>query len=111
MTVHRVGTSTSGEIAQFSHLDYSQVSRAGAELLESGLVTYVIDKTDKRKSFVSLSAKGKRAIATGIANSMGRQDRLKGVMSPEEYKVFGRLLSSLTQEARAMLAEEKSKKE
>ncbi|WP_370636022.1 winged helix DNA-binding protein [Paralcaligenes sp. KSB-10] len=61
--------SSSGDIAQFSHLDYSQVSRAGYELSQKGLVTYTADKKDRRKSFLHLSAEGGRVLAAGLSGT------------------------------------------
>ncbi|MFM0077021.1 MarR family winged helix-turn-helix transcriptional regulator [Paraburkholderia sediminicola] len=108
MTLNRIGKSTSGEIAQFSHLDYSQVSRAGAELVEKELVVYAVDAKDKRKSYVSLSAKGKRAVAKGLGRALERQARLKGALTADEYQLLGSILTKLTTEARQMLTNEKS---
>jgi DNA-binding MarR family transcriptional regulator len=108
MTLNRIGKSTSGEIAQFSHLDYSQVSRAGAELVEKELVVYVVDAKDKRKAYVSLSSKGKRLIAKGLGRALERQARLKGALTAEEYQLLGSILTKLTAEARQMLTNERS---
>jgi DNA-binding MarR family transcriptional regulator len=100
--------STSGEIAQFAHLDYSQVSRAGYELLQKGLVTYTADQHDRRKSFLQLTTDGERVIAEGLAGTMRRQKRLSAVMTREEYQIFDKAMRALTAAARSMLDDTRS---
>jgi DNA-binding MarR family transcriptional regulator len=97
--------STSGEIAQFAHLDYSQVSRAGYELLQKGLVSYTADPADRRKSFLEMTKEGKQVFAEGLSGTMRRQKRLGSVMTREEYETFIRIMRSLTDEARRMIDE------
>ncbi|GAB2885767.1 hypothetical protein GCM10027278_02510 [Paralcaligenes ginsengisoli] len=109
VTLSRLGRpSSSGEIAQFSHLDYSQVSRAGYELSQKGLVTYTADKKDRRKSFLHLSAEGERVLAAGLSGTLNRQERLRGVMTQEEYRFLDKAIRALTLEAQSMLDETKS---
>jgi DNA-binding MarR family transcriptional regulator len=97
--------STSGEIAQFAHLDYSQVSRAGYELLQKGLVSYAADPNDRRKSYLEMTKKGKEVLAEGLAGTMRRQARLSSVMTGEEYETFIKIMRKLTDEARRMIDE------
>jgi DNA-binding MarR family transcriptional regulator len=97
--------STSGEIAQFAHLDYSQVSRAGYELLQKGLVSYAADPSDRRKSYLEMTKEGKKVLDEGLAGTMRRQERLSSVMTGEEYEIFIKVMRKLTDEARRMIDE------
>ena len=97
--------STSGEIAQFAHLDYSQVSRAGYELLQKGLVSYAADPSDRRKSYLEMTKEGKKVLDEGLAGTMRRQERLSSVMTGEEYGIFIKVMRKLTDEARRMIDE------
>ena len=106
VTLNRLNRpSTSGEISQFAHLDYSQVSRAGYELLQKGLVSYAADPHDRRKSFLELTKQGEQVLTEGLAGTMRRQKRLSAVMTREEYEVFTKTMRSLTDEARRMIDE------
>jgi DNA-binding MarR family transcriptional regulator len=105
--LNRIGPTTSGQVASATHLDHSQVSRASYELVDKGLISMSNDEGDRRKQLLSVTAKGVEVLRLGIVGSQNRQARLRAVMSDSEFKVFSKLLTSLTHEANSMLLEVK----
>lgn len=107
--LNRIGPTTSGQVASATHLDHSQVSRASYELVEKGLISMSSDQGDRRKQLLSVSAKGSDVLRRGIVGSQNRQARLLAAMSESDYKVFSKVLTTLTNEANCMLLEAKEK--
>jgi len=108
--LNRIGPTTSGQVAAATHLDHSQVSRASYELLEKGLISMSNDQGDRRRQLLSVSVSGFEKLKMGIVGSQDRQARLRGAMSDADYKVFCRVIASLTNEANQMLLESKANK-
>lgn len=106
--LNRIGPTTSGQVAAATHLDHSQVSRASYELLGKGLISMNSDDGDRRKQLLSVTAQGMEMLRRGIVGSQKRQTRLRAAMSDADYKVFCKVLASLTLEANNMLQENKS---
>jgi DNA-binding MarR family transcriptional regulator len=107
--LNRIGPTTSGQVASATHLDHSQVSRASYELLEKGLISMSSDQGDRRKQLLSVSAKGSEVLRRGIVGSQNRQARLRATMSEADYKVFCKVMATLTNEANNMLFEAKDR--
>lgn len=107
--LNRIGPTTSGQVASATHLDHSQVSRASYELLEKGLISMSSDQGDRRKQLLSVSGQGSEILRRGIVGSQNRQARLRAVMSEGDYKVFCKVMTTLTNEANSMLREAKIK--
>jgi DNA-binding MarR family transcriptional regulator len=105
--LNRIGPTTSGQVASATHLDHSQVSRASYELLEKGLISMSSDQGDRRKQLLSVSAQGSEVLRRGIVGSQNRQARLRATMSEADYKVFCKVMATLTNEANSMLLEAK----
>jgi DNA-binding MarR family transcriptional regulator len=101
--LNRIGPTTSGQVASATHLDHSQVSRASYELLEKGLISMSSDQGDRRKQLLSVSAQGSEVLRRGIVGSQNRQARLRATMSEADYKVFCKVMATLTNEANSML--------
>jgi len=107
--LNRLGPATSGQVAAATRLDHSQVSRASYELAEKGLIAMDHDQTDRRRQRLSVTEAGTSVLRRGIVGSQQRQDRLRARLSDEDYAVFGRVLASLTEEAKQMLAQAKDR--
>lgn len=107
--LNRIGPTTSGQVASATHLDHSQVSRASYELLEKGLISMSSDQGDRRKQLLSVSGQGSEILRRGIVGSQNRQARLRATMSEADYKVFSKVMTTLTNEANSMLREAKIK--
>jgi DNA-binding MarR family transcriptional regulator len=107
--LNRIGPTTSGQVASATHLDHSQVSRASYELLEKGLISMSSDEGDRRKQLLSVSGQGSEVLRRGIVGSQNRQARLRAAMSEADYKVFCKVMTTLTNEANSMLLEAKDK--
>lgn len=103
--LNRLGPSTSGQVATATRLDHSQVSRASYELVDKGLIAMESDQADRRRQRLSVTAAGAEVLRRGIVGSQERQARLRGCLSDEDYRVFGKALTLLTSEATAMIEE------
>jgi DNA-binding MarR family transcriptional regulator len=109
--LNRLGPSTSGQVAAATRLDHSQVSRASHELVDKGLIAMDSDQADRRRQRLSVSAAGVEVLRRGIVGSQVRQARLRGCLSDEEYRVFGRVLEALSAEAMHMVEESRAARE
>jgi DNA-binding MarR family transcriptional regulator len=65
------------------------------------------DQGDRRKQLLSVSAQGSEVLRRGIVGSQNRQARLRATMSEADYKVFCKVMATLTNEANSMLLEAK----
>lgn len=111
ITVHRLGPCTASDIARFSHLDKSQVSRAVFETEQLGLLTQSTDEADRRRSIVSLTSAGMKVMERGLRGTQHRQKALEGCLSPDDRVALHRILDTLTVQARQMLAQAKATKD
>jgi DNA-binding MarR family transcriptional regulator len=104
VVAHHGGLSAN-EVVRRTRLDKSQVSRAVAELVAKGLLRQAPDALDKRRSVLTLTRSGGRAVrqATPLAND--RQRRLVAGVPPEDLQVFDRVLERLTRRAEDHLLE------
>ena len=103
--LNRLGPSTSGQVAEATRLDHSQVSRASYELVEKGLIAMQSDQADRRRQRLSLTAAAVDVLRRGIVGSQARQARLRSCLSDEDYRVFGKVLALLSAEATSMIEE------
>ena len=103
--LHRLGSSTSGQVATATQLDHSQVSRASHELVDKGLIAMDSDPADGRRQQLSVTAAGVDVLRQGIVGSLARQARLRNCLSDEDYRVLGKALALLSTEAKAMIEE------
>jgi DNA-binding MarR family transcriptional regulator len=63
--IDRLGALTVGELAEAVGVTQPGATRALLQLAEVGLVEIVQDKSDQRRKSVTLTAQGKRLVATG----------------------------------------------
>ena len=106
--LNRLGASTSGQVANATRLDHSQVSRASYELAELGLIAMSNDHDDRRRMMLQLTTDGIEVLRRGIRGSQERQDQLRSCLSKPEYQAFGQALTVLTEQAQQMLDDLKS---
>lgn len=109
--LNRLGPSTSGQVAAATRLDHSQVSRASYELVDKGLIAMDSDQADRRRQRLSVTATGFDVLRQGIVGSQARQSRLRGCLSEEDYQTFGKVLTVLSAEAKAMMEESRESPE
>ncbi|WP_144630841.1 MarR family winged helix-turn-helix transcriptional regulator [Bordetella genomosp. 13] len=111
ITVHRLGPVTPSEIARFSHLDKSQISRAVFEAEKAGLLVQATDEADRRRTIVSLTPEGLAVLEKGLRGTRQRQKALEDSLAPEDRAALHRILDTLTAQARGMLARARANKE
>jgi DNA-binding MarR family transcriptional regulator len=82
------GPLTSGELADFLRLDKSSVSRMVRKLVDSGELRETPDEADARSKVLSLTARGRRTLAT--LHAFGRRQvtgALEGLSEAEQRTV------------------------
>jgi DNA-binding MarR family transcriptional regulator len=94
------GQLTSRDIGELSQMHKTKVSRAVAELDKRGLVTRAENRADRREAFVALSAAGQRLYAQIVPLALAFEERWIEGISPEELRVFERVLAVLTERGR-----------
>lgn len=103
ITLHRLGPATPSEIARFSHMDKSQISRAVFETEKLGLLSQEVDAADRRRTIVSLTPAGLKVVDRGLRGTQARQKSLEESLSSEDRATLHRILDTLTGQAREML--------
>jgi DNA-binding MarR family transcriptional regulator len=93
---------SAGEAAERTAMDKVMVSRAVAGLLKDGRVAKRAAAHDRRFSTLSLTAKGRAIFAKVAPFARDIEARLLAVLGPEEPEALDRLISKLTQAARAL---------
>jgi DNA-binding MarR family transcriptional regulator len=92
--------SSSDEVAARSNIEKSVVSRLIANLLHRGFIRRASDPDDRRRSSLTLSAKGK-AVYNKIVPIANRFDaRLRRRLSAEDNRALDRILRELTEAVR-----------
>ena len=94
------GKLTSRDIGELAQMHKTKVSRAVNELEKRGLVSRSENRQDRRESFVTLTAAGKRIYDQIVPLALGFEARWIEGISPDELKVFERVLSILTERGR-----------
>ena len=94
------GKLTSRDIGELAQMHKTKVSRAVNELEKRGLVSRAENRQDRRESFVTLTAAGKRIYDQIVPLALGFEARWIEGIAPDELKVFERVLSTLTERGR-----------
>ena len=99
-----LGPVTARDVAEFSVLDKSNVSRAVRRLAARGLVRQTSHPADGRSRILSLTGKGEALYRRIAARSREREEALFEGFSAAERRELARLLDRLDARARALLA-------
>ncbi len=86
---------TANDVVERSAMDKVTVSRAVAALEDKGLLTRERDEGDKRKSRLTLSAKGQAVYAEIAPLALGFERDLLTALSPEEAALLDRIIDKL----------------
>ncbi len=98
----RFAPMTASDIAGRSAMDKVQVSRAVSKLLASGLVIASQDKSDRRRTWLKLSAKGRAMHGEITPLVLAREAELKEELDVDEQAMLERLLAKLQARAEAL---------
>src|SRR5690606_10390362 len=93
------GLSAAG-VAERTAMDKVAVSRAVAQLLEAGNVERQVADDDRRRSVLTLSAKGWRIYDEVIPLALRKEAQLLESLSADERAAFDHLVTVLTDKAR-----------
>lgn len=90
---------SASDVCERTRMDKVQVSRAVARLLDKGLVTRRTARDDRRRSVLTLSAKGARVYAEVAPMTAVWERKLLENLTDEELEALDALLSKLQEEA------------
>lgn len=93
---------TANEVAERSAMDKVTVSRAVAALEDKGLLDRVRDMGDKRKSRLSLSAKGVEVYGEIAPLALGFERDLLTALTPDEAAQLNSIIDKLTERMNEM---------
>ncbi len=94
--------SSAAEVADRAAMDKVAVSRAVSRLLEAGRIDRSTDAHDRRRSVLELSAAGRRIYRSITPVLLDYERALLHPLSARERRQLDRILSKLTEEARAL---------
>ena len=89
------GPRTNRELAELAGISAPTATRMVDGLLERRLVSRVEDPTDRRAVVISLTAKGRSALATKESEYAERRGRVADALEPHEQKIAAELLRRL----------------
>ena len=93
---------TASEVGQRIILDKVAVSRAVSGLMQAGLVERATDSSDRRRSSLRLSPRGRTVHARIVPLALAFQDRLYAALSDDERRTFDDLSDKLLARARTI---------
>lgn len=93
---------TASEVGQRIIMDKVAVSRAVSGLMQAGLVERATDSSDRRRSSLRLSARGRTVHARIVPLALAFQDRLYEALSGDERRTFDALSDKLLARARTI---------
>jgi DNA-binding MarR family transcriptional regulator len=93
---------TASEVGQRIVMDKVAVSRAVSGLLKRGLVERTVDRQDRRRSSLTLSARGRAMHGRIVPLALDFEARLCEALTPEERRTFNGLSDRLFARAEAL---------
>lgn len=90
------------EVGERTAMDKVAVSRAVRSLVASRRVTRSLDKGDRRKSILRLSASGKSVYTRVAPRALRYEQKLLDALSASDRRALDRLISRLMERAREM---------
>ncbi len=98
----RFGPLSANAVCDRTAMDKVQVSRAVARAVDAGLIDRSTDAVDRRRSVLTLTAKGRRVHDEIVPLAGELQDHLLGVLEPAEPAHLFDMLSRLQASAREL---------
>jgi len=95
----RFGPLSANEVADRTAMDKVRVSRAVAQMIEAGLLRRTIDRGDKRRSVLELSAAGWAIRSEIVPSALAIERRLTAVLDEADRATLDRLLAKLEHSA------------
>jgi DNA-binding MarR family transcriptional regulator len=86
---------SANEVAERAAMDKVAVSRAVANLIKAGRLKRAIDSEDRRRSMLSLSAKGKKVYDQVAPLALRHEERLLSHLTPDERVWLDRIIDKL----------------
>jgi DNA-binding MarR family transcriptional regulator len=102
MNLHYRHTCGVSDISDRMEISAAAASQLVEKLVQSGLLERAEDPTDRRAKLLTLSARGRELIDTGLEARSRWVDELISTLTPAEYETVAAALSSLTQAARRL---------
>jgi len=101
----RFGPGSAADICQTTAMDKVQVSRALQRLAAARLITRRIDKVDRRRAVVAMTAKGREVHGEIVPLARSREQILMDGLSDEERETLDHLLVKLERRAESLAGE------
>ena len=101
----RFGPSSAAEICKATAMDKVQVSRALQRLTDSSLVSRRTDKTDRRRSVVAMTTKGRGVYDDIVPLALSREEILLEGLDANEKHQLDLLLQKLATRAETLAGE------
>lgn len=96
VALQELGTTTATELGPHASLDKVVTSRAVSGLKKDGLIKAQQDPDDRRRTFLSLSPKGRNILRRYLPRIVGREEEISSVLSEKERAELNRLLDLLS---------------
>ena len=91
--IHMLDTCTQLDISRFNHVTEAAVSKRVRALTQEGLITKLVSPNDKRKSILSLTAKGKIKMKQLQATVIGNTELLLSDFPESKRRLTAQLLT------------------
>lgn len=88
---------TATDVVELTGIPKNSVSRAVSRLLARGLIRRTADDNDGRRSFIAMTAAGRKLYNQILPRFRDRQQRMISVLSAAERAEFDRLLDKLVE--------------
>lgn len=93
---------SAAEVAERTAMDKVQISRTVAALLQSGRLERQMDKQDRRRSILRLSAEGQKIYQDVIPLARHYESQLLAALNDDETAMLDHLLEKLTRQAKEL---------
>ncbi|MDX9873735.1 MAG: MarR family winged helix-turn-helix transcriptional regulator [Spongiibacteraceae bacterium] len=105
VVLHNMGEAASHEIADVTGITTMSVSRAVASLTRDKRVSMRVDKANRRRKLLKLTAEGRRLVTQMQPAIQVINDIVIGDMSERARKQFSRVLGEMSQRLDALMAD------
>lgn len=95
--ISHLKTPTATDVVELTGIPKNSVSRAVSRLLARKLIRRTTDRNDGRRSFLAMTAAGRRLYEQILPRFRERQQRMISVLDPSERAELNRLLNKLVE--------------
>jgi DNA-binding MarR family transcriptional regulator len=108
MTIGRLGSTASHELAALTGVNAMSVSRAVTALEKHGRILVVVDPANRRRKSITLTAEGRRLYQAMLPTTERVVEYLFSALTPEQIAAFDATVATLTDALEAQDGEGRS---